>query len=479
MLHLLNKQKYTILALEEKYTSLLNEASHLEKENDNLNLQIAMNQTTMQEEKIQNDQKETVPLIEYELLKEEYLKCYSIKQSNDYRNEEYERLRKVYRETKDDLSSIKYSFDELKKTYDNLSKESQDRIDLLNRDNDSIKEQLNGICNQYTLSQFKIRNMQAKQNKMKQRSNAVKMKIRSIEKANSSLKKRCTDLRIKLVKTKNESDNIIEKIKHCNEVLEEKNTQLTEENKNMSKNVFKEFIQEIEKETLKFHYISSDNLIEVLYDNEVIGQVKNMTSLYIKNHLNKAKDQEKYQFSNCSNRDKILLLNSLRKSCNNNQITLRQLYSPSSLNYSEEENKNDNLLNDCNRCYYNNNQMILTNSLKRAEINNINCLKEITPFNINILESETEEEKEKEGYSSIIVGICQESSFTLNSYKQPKANIEYSLMQSHQKIITNHISHYIDRYNSINCPQIQQKNSKNIFVQENHSANYCANCAIY
>lgn len=469
--------------MKEQYASLLNEFNLSQKEKEELTQQLNTIHNNKQDEIIKDNQIAiaTVPLMEYELLREEYLKSYSINQYIDYKEQlEYGSLMKLYHESNDSLASIKNSHDELKKKCEIDSNEIKERIDALNKDNDAIKEQLKAVSNQYTLSQFEIRKMKAKENKTNQRNNALKMKIKTIKKSNVALRKRFNCLKTKLANTRNESDAFIEKMKCEIEELEEKNNHLIHEKLMICKDVFKHFIKEIENYTLQFHYISDENRIEVYFNDEAIGEVKNQSSSIKRNCSNTIKHQQQ---SNESNRDRILLMNSLRRSCNYSQMNLRQMYSSSSYsgssNNAEEEKTNEQL--SCCLSYYVDKEMILTNNtLKRINNANTNYHKEITPFNI------IDRDKDNEGYSISLVNISKESSFTLETNNKLKPQTDYSsLSQSNHNfslrkegIDNESIIHYINNNIQLNNTLTYTKNAKQIILKDNHKVN-CLNCSVY
>lgn len=513
LITLVKDQQYELIALNDKYLTATDEIAHLEEEREALSEKI---QILLQKQRDLNNENDTiqntVSLSDYNNLKEEYLQLYSRNQLHEQKYEEYQSIINSYQQSKENLYLLTYSYEGLKQEHESKYIELNERLTSLIEENTELKKQKQENLNHCSLHEMDKHHANNKINTLNRKHRVTLFKIKTMEKGNSLLKISNLNLKAKLVKCKEEN----EEMKSQLQKLEENHINLINKKNEMGKNFLKELFEQFENKNISFHYIPTGNMIAIYFEDERIGEVRNKTLNFIKrNQSNKLVLKYQYLLADHLDHgdvDDLLTQKKEKKfSVNLDENTLQHLNSnDDSLSQRKCSNLSKNHLNLLSWDYDNN--LIFANKdfckLERSNSNlyHMNGLSSLTTDLIpNKTEQDgesrnnnkAEDEDEDDDESNIDVSDVEyinndkeERSIRTSKTEErennlPKNRIEINnittlLPLSHKsKKLKQHDKYYSKNYFDVNNTLIEEEHIKQVISQDNKKENKCFYCIIY
>lgn len=488
LITLVKDQQYELIASNEQYVTATEEIARLEEERESLSEKIhtlTLNQNDPEEN---NTKVNTVSLSDYNNLKEEYLQLYSKNQSYEQKIDKYETTIKSYQKSKENFYFMTYSDEALKQEYELKYQELNERLSSLMEENTALKNQFQEKQNQSLLFENEKNEANNKINNLNRKHRLSLSKIKAMEITNNALKNNTTFLKSKLIKTKEENEKKIEKIKHIKNSL--LNNQTT-----MSKDICKEFFQNFENKNVSFHYIPSDNIIAIYFTEEKIGEVRNKSMSSIKrNQSNKLVLNYKYLLTDYAEVDKILTQKK-ETEMSIDENTLKYLNSMD----ESSSNENNNHLNLLSWDFDNKLTFANRDFCKIEKMNtNTHYINGISSITTDFIQKKTEvdDDYEIEDESDISVNVSDEDYIEIDKTETKKPieekkedipknsidinNMSPQLSSSHRsRKQKHHDMFYSKNYYDVNNNHIAEENINQVISQDNIKENKCFYCFIF
>lgn len=365
-----------------------------------------------------NTNMQTVSLLDYERLKEEYILTAHQKKTLEIESIDLNEIKDKYTVLKEDYERLKDLSSQQREHICKLEQESKcylQQIEKQTKDKDELIDAITALRQNLNLSEIEKSEIKIKNAHHLSKFKNMECEIAKLTKKNNILTNNVKDLLNKLHNETEFKKALQQKNEEKVEELENKIVALENEKKKITKDSMTAFVESTAKKmnNLSLYYNPNYNKIEIKYDNEIIGEVNNndnkgigdnnnsnpytnskaMMNAQIKSPFNLKKEATICRFRQLTCYDKFLQQtnsNQKQMSPNNKNVSLRKLFSNQKFSISSqnscesntffEDKENQNTLNL---------NMITLNSIGKKYSTNYNTNviikeKDVTCFNDEI-----------------------------------------------------------------------------------------------